>query len=251
MSEFSLLCDNINLWDPATEATLGSLDFCHGIRWFVVPTLTLTQLINLSQAGAWGDIEKPQHDIAFLMIVPSANIRDEQIFGLAVVWANPHQGHLTTLVEAACKLALFMDDSPDWLYAFVCISSTTSHAPLLDAGHIGSMTDGTQSVNTCGHLHQLQTWKLLQHREHVVFPKGLNTELEAHCFSFPELPPWDTATTGGSAGELPPIEVTLGSTECKSMLTIPPSPVSLAPASYHDTLGRKSPYKALGDLPPS
>ena len=73
MSRFLLLCDSVNLWDPATKATWGLLDFCHRIRWFVVPTLTHTQLTDLSQAGAWGDIEKPQHDIAFSMIVPSAN----------------------------------------------------------------------------------------------------------------------------------------------------------------------------------
>ena len=111
------------------------------------------------------------------------------------------------------------------------------------------MTDSTQSVNVCSHLHQLQTWKLLQHGEHVVFPKGLNGELEAHHFSFPELPPWDTTATDGSAGELLPIEVILGDTEHDSMLTIPPSSASLAPASHHNTLDGKSPYEALEDLP--
>ena len=212
--------------------------------------LTHTQLTNLSQAGAWGDIEKPWHDIAFLMIVLSANFGGKQIFGLAAVWAHPHQCCLDTLVEVAHTLVLLVDDGPNWPYAFICMSSTTHHAPLLDAGHLGTMTDGLQSVNACGHLHQLLTWKLLQHREHVVFPEGLNRELKAHHFSFPELPPWDTATAGGSAGELPPTEVTLGGTKHKSMLTIPPSSVSLTPASHHDKLGGKLPYEALGDLPP-
>ena len=32
MSEFSLLCDNVDLWDHATKATWGSLDFCSRIR---------------------------------------------------------------------------------------------------------------------------------------------------------------------------------------------------------------------------
>ena len=140
---------------PHYQSHMGALDFCPRIRWFVVPTLTHTQLTNLFQAGAWGDIEKPWHDIAFLMIVPSTNIGGEQIFGLAVVWAHPCKGCLTTLEEAACRLALLM--------AFICMSSTTHHVPLSDAGHLGTMTDGILSVNTCSHLHQLQTWKLLQH----------------------------------------------------------------------------------------
>ena len=70
-------------------------------------------------------------------------------------------------------------------------------------------------------------------------------------FSFPELPPWDNATTGISAGELPSIEVTLGGAEHEPMLTIPSSSASWAPASHHDTLGGKLHYEALGDLPPS
>ena len=176
------------------------------------------------------------------MIVPSTNIGGEQIFGLAVVWAHPHQSCLTTLAEVAHKLALLINDGTDWPYEFVHLSSTTHQMPLSDTGHLGAMTDGVLSVNACGHLHQLQTWKLLQHGEHVVFPKGLNGEQEACCFSFPKLPPWDTTTVGISTGELPPMEVTLGGAEYKSMLTIPSSSASLAPASHHDTLGRKSPY---------
>ena len=212
----------------------------------MVPTLTHTQLTNLCQAGAWGDVEKPQHNIAFLMIVPSTNIGGKQIFGVTAVWAHPHQGPLNRLGEAACKLALLIDDGPDWPYACICMSSTAHHTPLLDAGHLDTMTDSVWSVNMCSHLHQLQTWKLLQHGEQVVFPKRLNRELKACHFSFPELLQWDTATAGRSTGELLPIEVILGGVQHESMLTTPPPP-----ASHHDTLGGESPYEALSDLPPS
>ena len=87
------------------------------------------------------------------MIVPSANTGGEQIFGLTAVWAHPHQGQLTTLAEAAHKMALLMDDSLDWPYAFVCMSSTTCYVPLSDAGHLSTMTEGTHSINVCGCLH--------------------------------------------------------------------------------------------------
>ena len=58
-----------------------------------------------------GEVEKPQWDMAFPIIVPSTNARGDQVFSLAVVWANPHQGHLSTLVEAAQKLMLLADDA--------------------------------------------------------------------------------------------------------------------------------------------
>ena len=89
-----------------------------------------------------GDVEKPWHDIAFLMIAPSTNIGRKQIFGLTAVWAYPHQGHLTTLVEVAHKLTLLINNGPYWPYAFVYMSSTTCYMSLSDAGHLGTMTDG-------------------------------------------------------------------------------------------------------------
>ena len=35
--------------------------------------------------------------------------RGDQVFGLAIVWAHPHQGHLSTLLEADQKLMLLAD----------------------------------------------------------------------------------------------------------------------------------------------
>ena len=88
--------------------------------------------------------------MAFLLIVPSTNARGDQVFGLAVVWAHPHQGHLSTPAEAAQKLMLQVGDGPDWPYAFIYMSTTELHVPLSDNGHFGTMTDGICSINACG-----------------------------------------------------------------------------------------------------
>ena len=64
------------------------------------------------------------------------------------------------------------------------MSDTVLHMPLSDNRHISAMMEGIHSVNTCGQLHQLQVWKLLQHSDSVVFPEGLNGEPEALQFSF-------------------------------------------------------------------
>ena len=163
MSKSSRLCANATLWDPTTRAAWGSLDFCPALMWFQIWAIMQTQLTALSLAGAWGEVENPRWDIAFLMKAPSNNAGGDQVFGLTVLQAHSHQGCLFTLVEAAQKLILLADDSPDWLYTFIPMSDTMLHVPLFDNGHIGAMKDGIHSVNTCGHLHQLQAWKLLQH----------------------------------------------------------------------------------------
>ena len=85
MSEFSLLCANATLWDPTTRAIWRSLDFCPTITWFQVCTIMQTQLTTLSQAGAWGEVEKPQWDMAFLIIAPSNNLGGDQVFSLATM----------------------------------------------------------------------------------------------------------------------------------------------------------------------
>ena len=151
-----LLSTDISLWEASTKAMWGSLDFCPVITQFKVQAISLAQLTTLSQMEAWGEAEKPQHGMAFLLIVPGANARCEQVFILAAMWVHPHQAHLPTLGKAAWKLMMLASDSPNWPYAYVQINNAMAHTPLSSDGHIRVTTDGLPSTYTCGHLDQLQ-----------------------------------------------------------------------------------------------
>ena len=83
MSKFLLLSANMSLWDPSTKAMWRLLDFCPVVAQFVVHTGTHRQLTALFQAGAWGDVEKPHQDMAFILIVPTLAI------GLTAMWMHP------------------------------------------------------------------------------------------------------------------------------------------------------------------
>ena len=85
---------------------------------------------GLATSGVWGDVGKPQWDMAFLLIVPNIAVGYERVFGLVAVWAHPYQAHYHSLEEAACKLVLLMDESADWAYAFFQLNEALSHAPL-------------------------------------------------------------------------------------------------------------------------
>ena len=111
---------------------------------------------------------KPQQDMAFLLIVPSITVGYKRVFGLVVVWAHPHQACYYTLEEAAYKLALLVDESMDWAYAFAQLNEALSHVPLFSERHICAMMDGMPSVDAWSWLHQLQICKLLQHKDMVV-----------------------------------------------------------------------------------
>ena len=101
MSEFLLLCADATLCDPTSSATWGSLNFCLLIQQFKVHTIQQALLTALSQAGAWGNTEKPRNNVAFLLITPSLAVGCERIFGLMAVWVHPHQTYLMSMVEAA------------------------------------------------------------------------------------------------------------------------------------------------------
>ena len=55
------------------------------VKQFQVCAIMQTQLTALSQAGACGEVEKPQWDMAFLIIVPNIDAGGDQVFGLAAV----------------------------------------------------------------------------------------------------------------------------------------------------------------------
>ena len=100
--------------------------------------------------------------MVFVLIAPSLAIGCEWVFGLTAMWAHPYQAHLPTLAEVAQKLMLLANKGPNWPYAYAQMNDTMAYMPLSSEGHIGIMTDSIPSTNACGHLDQLQVWKLLQ-----------------------------------------------------------------------------------------
>ena len=118
--------------------------------------VTWSELLALSHAGAWGDTEKPQHDMAYLLIALGKTIKGEMAFGLATVWAHPHQVYLPSLDEVPRKLSLLIDIGGNWVHAFMQLNEGALHIPLSSKGHISAMINRALSRSTCGCLCQLQ-----------------------------------------------------------------------------------------------
>ena len=163
MDMFSHLHTDTALWDPTSITTWGSLDFCLPVQQFNVPTIKHAQLTTLSQAGAWGNAEKPWKDKAFLFIAPSLATWGQRVFGLVAMWVHPYQIHLASLAEATQCLVLVAEEGPDWPYTFVHMNDAVLHVLL-----------SKPQRNPCSFLHQLQAWRLLQCGEWVACPGGLN-----------------------------------------------------------------------------
>ena len=88
------------------------------------------------------------------------------------------------------------------------------------------MTDSALSGEAYGCLHQLQVCKLLQHKDLVVCPEALNSEMEASWFTFQEPPLWDSATPGEPTCKPQLIEVDLSGVQSESIKTTIQTPQS-------------------------
>ena len=82
MGNYAHFSKDTGLWQESTEALWGSHDICLSLTWFTVGEITQLELLALSHAEAGGSIEKPQGDMAFLLIVPGKTIEGEMAFGL-------------------------------------------------------------------------------------------------------------------------------------------------------------------------
>ena len=155
-------------------------------------------------------------------------------------------------------------------------------------GHISAMTDGAPSMGAHSWLSQLQVCKLLQYKDLVVCPEGLNGQKEALQFTLKELPLWDAAPPSKPAHELQLMVVNLGGMQPEGITATiqtptlhqfypPPSdtaepssdttaainlqlmgtmeqlqqasPIAPASVSWHSMPRKQPPFTALGALP--
>ena len=69
MGNYPHFAGDPGLWEESTQVLWGSHDICPSLSHFQVAQVTWPELSALSHAGALGDPEKTQCDMAFLLIV--------------------------------------------------------------------------------------------------------------------------------------------------------------------------------------
>ena len=233
--QYAWFCGPLHRYQTLGPGNQGKV----GVTWLLLHINNLSFVSNHTSMAdqpfsdeAWGDVEKPRQDMVFLLVVSSITLECEWVFGLMVVWAHPHQAHFETLEDAAHKLVLLPDVSADWPYTFEWLNNTISYEPLTNKGHISTMTDSVPSMDAHGWLHQLQIWKLLQHKGKVLCPEGLNREVEALQFTFPELPLWDVTMPSKPFWEPLFLEVDLCSTQPEGVTPTTEAPTTILVLTY-------------------
>ena len=178
MGDYVFFAKDPSQWEESNQALLGCHNICPSLTWFHVVLLTQPELSAHSRSGTWGDAKKFWGELAFLLIAPKKTIQGEVAFGLTMVWAHPCQAHLSSLDKVAKKLALLINSSNNWAYAFVWLNEDAQHVTLPKEGHLRAMIDDVPSRDACRHVHQLEVWQLLQCGDWMVQTEGLNGGLE-------------------------------------------------------------------------
>ena len=152
----------------------GHLDICPSLQQFHIPSVTQLELSSLTGLKAWGDKEKFQNDITFLLVSAKEEATGDRKYGLSTIWVNPCQASICSMEEAVRELTAWVSSGSHWPYALVQLNKDICHVPLPKEGHLGVLPQGGTDMTACGRISQLEVHQLLASGLQVVHLVGLN-----------------------------------------------------------------------------
>ena len=102
MTEYAFV-EKADMWGKDVASLWGNLNICPQHHWLELPCHTQVELSSISSLKFWGDVLKPCHDIAYLLVWIGSAMRDRH-YGISIVWVNPNQGRATSMEEAVKTL---------------------------------------------------------------------------------------------------------------------------------------------------
>ena len=130
-------------------ALWGSLSICPLLDHMDLPYHTVVELLSISCLKIWGDTQKPQDGMAYLLMkVEDAS--EVEGYGIALVWISPRQAHASTMEEALEIVSTCISRGPDWLYIFTQLYEDTNHVPLPKDKHLSILPQERQRAHVGG-----------------------------------------------------------------------------------------------------
>ena len=130
------------------------------------------ELHSVSHLKVWGDIQKPHHGMAYLLVQVEDTLGPEG-YGLASVWISSHQAQASSMEKALGTLSTLSSNGPNWLYVLTQLYEGANHTPLPRDRHLGVLPQG-KAESSCGWISQLEICQLLSIGMQVMYPVGLN-----------------------------------------------------------------------------
>ena len=185
MTEYSFFAEKADRWGKDMASLWGNLNICPQLYHLELPCHSQVELFSISSLKVWGNIQKPHHDIAYLLVWVENTMKDRH-YDISLVWVNPNQVRAATMEEAAEKLTTCTSSGTNWPYALVQLYKGPYHAPLPKDKHLGILPQGKAEETPCGQISQLKVCQLLAASPLVIYPIGLNGHDEPFITTLPE-----------------------------------------------------------------
>ena len=127
-SEFEFFVNKEERWGDIMRALWGNLSICPLLHHVDLPYPTAGELLSISHLKIWGDTQKPQVSMAYLL-VKVEDASEVKGYSMALVWISPHQALALMMAEALDILSTCAPSGPDWLYILIRLYEGTNHAP--------------------------------------------------------------------------------------------------------------------------
>ena len=122
----------------------------------------------ISHLKVWGDVQKPHHDMAYLL-VRIDDTSEAKTYGMALVWINSLQARMFSMVEALEMLSSLTSERSDCPYVLIQLYEGANHMPLPKDKHICVLPQ-EKAESPSGQISQLKICQLLSAGPSVVFP---------------------------------------------------------------------------------
>ena len=163
----------------------GNLNIRPQLHRLQLPYHTQAELSSLISLKVWGEVQKPCHDITFLLVWVE-NAMGDRPYGISVVWVNPNQVRAASMEEAVEKLTACISSGTNWPYALAWLHKGTCHMPLPMEGYLGDPTSERGGGSPLWGSANLRSANSLVTSPQVVYPVGLNGHDEPVITFLPE-----------------------------------------------------------------
>ena len=124
-----------------------------------LPYHMVGELLSISHLKVWGDTQKPQDSMAYLL-VKLKDASEVEGYSMALIWISPHQARASMMAEALEILSTCTSSGPDWPYVLTQLYEGTNHVPLPKDKHLSILPQG-KVESPCGWISQLEVCQFL------------------------------------------------------------------------------------------
>ena len=149
MCKYDFFSKGPSQWGEVFQLLWECHDICPILEQFHVTSITLSEPCSLTSLKAWGNPEKFQSDIAFLLVLTKEGAVGDRVYGLSTMWVNPYLDRVSTVEDTVKQLTALISTGPDWSHVLVWLNADVCHASLSKEGHLRILVEGSTSSATC------------------------------------------------------------------------------------------------------